>query len=385
MRIAIVAPEDLPIPPRRGGSVQIYLTHLVEALSKRRHVTVYLLSPGAGRHGTTGDGNAFVSSTGERISHIVHLRCPQAARLGPSSYQLWVLKTLQAIQPDVVQVDNRPAFVPRLQAAIRAPILLNLHSTTFLGPRHISRAVARQCLQTAPCVVLNSNYLCQAIEENFRIRRNGWNPHVIYPGVDMKAWAKGNPTKWQPGNPFSLLFIGRVIQQKGVHVLVEAVRALRDAGANVTLTIVGRTPPWEQAYRKKLRTASRRLPVKWFGFLPQQQLLQPLAQAHALVMPSQRNEAFGLINLEAMAAGVPVVASAVGGIVEVVHSSCGILVNDPSNPLAFSQAIQSLMASPEQWRRLHRGAKKRAAAFTWERTARHFHHLYESMLKREAD
>lgn len=378
MRIAIVAPEGLPVPAQKGGSVQIYLTHLVQALAMRPQLKVYLLSPGPTKRAASStsrdDGPSPTLARG-----VVHLRCPSSARANPSLYQSWVRQTLAAIEPEVIQVENRPAFMSRLQSSMTPPVILNLHSTTFLGPQHIQRTAVRPCLESAACVVFNSLYLRRTVRRSFQIRRKNWNTRVVYPAIEMADWSQVTEPSWNPDDPFSLLFIGRVIRQKGVHILIEAVRALCDAGVNVRLSIIGKAPPWEQAYRQQLVAASRRLPIAWLGFLPQSALPEQLAQAQALVVPSQGREAFGLVNLEALAAGVPVVASAVGGITEVVNESCGILVHDAASPEAFSLAIRSLVADPEYWRNLQRGTKKRAATFPWERTARRFDQLYHEI------
>lgn len=356
IRVALVAPEGLPIPPVRGGSVQIYLEDLVRELDATG-VDVTLLSPGAGRDAC------------ER-----HIKIEESSR---GAYRRACLAHLRSLAPEVIQVENRPDLVPRVRRAVpNARVVLNLHSTTFLGPRHIDRARARGVLRHADAVVLNSHYLRRVIARAFRLDPGRWRPHVIHPGVDAGRFTPPAQNARPAWPPFRLVYVGRVIRGKGVHILVEAVRQLHRAKVPVHLTIIGRTPRWESAYERALRAAIRGLPVQWPGFVPPDQLPPRLWAAHALVCPSQAPEAFGLVNVEAMAAGLPVIASQQGGIQETVDASCGILVRRYRDPAGFSRAIRTLMADTGRWQALCDGARRRAEAFTWPRCAAHFAALY---------
>src|SRR5579875_1499916 len=134
MRIVIIAPEGLPIPPVSGGSVQIYLSHLLPALAEHCGADLHLLSPAAAAD------RAQEGGLGDRV---VHWRAPE--RADQARYADWVTTVLAELQPDVVQVDNRPLLVDRMwRAGLRAPVILNLHSTTFLGPRHVDPPAARR-------------------------------------------------------------------------------------------------------------------------------------------------------------------------------------------------------------------------------------------------
>ncbi|MCL6515731.1 glycosyltransferase family 4 protein [Alicyclobacillus sp.] len=359
VRVALVAPEGLPIPPVRGGSVQIYLEALARELD-RLGIDATLLSPGAGEAACR--------------NHI------RLAGMEKVTYRSACLAELRRMQPDVVQVDNRPDFVPWVRRAVpSARVLLNLHSTTFLGPRHIDRARARRVLRDADRVVLNSDFLRREIARTFRLDGGDWRPVVIHPGVDLARFALPEGRERGAWPPFRLLYVGRVIRGKGVHVLVEAVRQLRQTHIPVRLTLVGRTPPWEAAYERRLRIQMRGLPVRWTGFVPPAELPPRLWRAHALVCPSQAPEAFGLVNVEAMAAGVPVIASRQGGIPEIVDASCGILVRQYRDPAAFARAIRTLMADRARWEALSDGARRRAQTFSWRRSAEAFTQVYREL------
>lgn len=367
MRIAVMAPEDLPVPPVRGGSVQIYADALTRALAAMPGLEVTLLAPRPAASGA----DAPPEHGGEYGRRLVHLP-------GGAPFLSAAAAYLAAWDPDWIQVENRPAWVNTLRAlAPRARILLNLHSLTFLGPRHIHPMAARQALCSADAVVLNSRFLLRAVTRRFRLRTAAWHPVVIHPGVDLVRFAPPDAHAAKRRTRLRIVYVGRVVRQKGVHVLLTAVRRLHRLGIPVHATIIGRAPPWERAYAARIRRLLRGLPARWIGFVPPARLPPYLWQHDVLVCPSQGPEAFGLVNVEAMAAGLAVVASRQGGIREAVGDA-GVLVAKFRQPEAFAAALIRLARRPDQLRRLQQAARARAQAFTWTRTAARFAAIYRA-------
>jgi spore coat protein SA len=341
--------------------VQIYLYALCKMLQQEPTIRLTLLCPG-GHH---------AQLTGVQVVPV---------KGGVATYRKRVVAHLKRLHPDVVQIDNRPDWIPGMRRVLPdAKIILNLHSITFLGPQHIHPNLVRSLLRMTNVVIVNSYYLQRSVRQRFALRKTEWNPLVIHPGVELSRF---QPNRQHPGrhpnHPFQVIFVGRVIRQKGVHVLVSAIRQLHLQGMTARLTIVGKTPPWESRYGQAIRKSIRGLPIRWVGFVPPMQLPRLLWRSHVLVCPSQEREAFGLVNVEAMASGLPVIASRQGGIPEIVNNQCGILVSRYTEPQAFAKAIRHMMVRQGLWEQLQQGATKRANDFTWEKAARQFVRVYES-------
>ena len=152
-----------------------------------------------------------------------------------------------------------------------------------------------------------------------------------------------------------VLVVGTVSERKNLGILSEASRALGQRG--VELVLAG-------ADRGYLRAGD--VPIRRLGYVPDDQLPALYAGARALAMPS-RYEGFGLPCLEAMACGTPVVAAGAGALPETVGDAA--LLVDPEDPDAFSAALVTA-ASDEQAREpLIEAGLRRAASFTWTRTA----------------
>ncbi len=136
-----------------------------------------------------------------------------------------------------------------------------------------------------------------------------------------------------------LLFVGRLVSRKGVDTLIEAMRYLHNEGIEKTLTIYGDGPE-----RPALSTKARHLGVDEFvsfeGWASSETLAKQYRQSKATVIPS-RMEPFGIVALEALASGCPVVASKAGGLPEAV-GECGVLV-EPNQPEELAEAIKNVL------------------------------------------
>jgi starch synthase len=217
--------------------------------------------------------------------------------------------------------------------------------------------------------------------------------HVIYNGVDTQTWAPDpDPsvlTRFgiDRDRPY-VLFVGRVTRQKGVPHLLRAARLLRPEVQLVLAAGAADTPELQaQVQGLVAELSATRQGVVWIpDMLPRDQLVPLLTQAAVFVCPSIY-EPLGIVNLEAMACGTAVVASAVGGIPEVVEDGrTGRLVPlDPADPEAFERdlaaAIDAVVSDPGLCAAYGAAGRARAIeAFAWERIAAQTAELYRSLL-----
>ena len=174
---------------------------------------------------------------------------------------------------------------------------------------------------------------------------------VIPFGIDPGGW---RPAAGGPGERF--LFVGRLVYYKGLDVLLEALARVPAA----TLDVVG-DGPLRRRWRERARALGVADRVRWLGDVPDAELPARMAAARALVLPSTRtSETFGLVQLEAMAAGVPVIASRLptGAGRVVVDGVTGRLV-PPGDAAALAAALRELSAEPERARRWGAAGRER--------------------------
>ncbi|GHE06372.1 glycogen synthase [Streptomyces alanosinicus] len=217
--------------------------------------------------------------------------------------------------------------------------------------------------------------------------------HIVHNGIDTRLYRPDHGTDAltrhgiDPSRPY-VLFVGRITRQKGVPHLLRAARRI-DPGAQVVLCAgAPDTPEIDREFRELYEELSRaRAGVFWIPrMLPRPEVVQLLTHAAVLVCPSVY-EPLGIVNLEAMACGTPVVASRVGGIPEVVdHTRTGLLVAPDDDSEVFeaglAAALDAVLGDPAGARRMGEAGRERAVGeFGWDAVARRTAALYEEIRK----
>jgi starch synthase len=225
--------------------------------------------------------------------------------------------------------------------------------------------------------------------------------HVIYNGIDLAEYQKTGETKAltdygvDPAVPY-VLFVGRITRQKGVTHLVDAIRHLPPETQVVLCAGAPDTPEIAAELRAKVDVARKDHPrIVWIQkMVTKQEAIQLYSNCRVFCCPSVY-EPFGIINLEAMACRAPVVASATGGIKEVVvDGETGYLVpfdqdpvtSFPSDPEKFARDLASrlkqMLDDPDKCRRYGDAGRKRVEEiFSWTAIAQQTIRLYEQLVE----
>jgi glycosyltransferase involved in cell wall biosynthesis len=202
--------------------------------------------------------------------------------------------------------------------------------------------------------------------------------HVLPNGVDPDAFT------FHPGGREDnlLVFVGRFDQRKGIHVLIEALGFI---GRPVRLVLIG--PNTGDAYFHELTRLMAKVneggkhDVRYLGSLSQADLISWLHRATLFICPSLV-ESFGIVNLEAMACGAPVIASDIEGIRDIIRpGQDGILV-EPENPSRLAASIESLLQDPAERQQLSlRGRSRVELEFSWRAITKRLITIYDTLLE----
>ncbi len=177
-------------------------------------------------------------------------------------------------------------------------------------------------------------------------------------------------------SPVRLLAVGRLEPQKGLDVVLQAVRHVAEAGWDVALSIAG-----DGSRRRELETLARSLGIdRHVAFLGHRTDVHELMGRADVLVHAARWEGFGLVLLEAMRAALPIVATRVGGIPEVVAEGQTALLVDPEAPEPFAHAILALLADPARALTLGRAGRTRLVTeFSPEQMARRTASVYDEL------
>ncbi|OGI06164.1 MAG: hypothetical protein A3I68_02660 [Candidatus Melainabacteria bacterium RIFCSPLOWO2_02_FULL_35_15] len=203
-------------------------------------------------------------------------------------------------------------------------------------------------------------------EQEIEIISNGVDPELFYPDKNK-----------HPGtNEVQLLFISRLMPQKGVDTLIKACNVLNKRGTtNYKLTIVG------EGYLKDLMFSlidkfDLREKINFLGWKDLEELPEIYRRADIFILPSVM-EGMSSVVLQAMASGLPIVASRVKGFEEVVVENINGLFAEYNNPEQFAEAIEKLIKSPELREKMSKQSVEKSKQFSWENIAKKYLEFYE--------
>jgi len=298
-----------------------------------------------------------------------------------------------------------------LKHLLDKPLVLTTHSLEPHRPwkaeqlgagYHVSSWLEKTAYENADGVIAVSRAMQEDVRELYGVNRE--RVRVIYNGVDLERYRPiFNESLLEtyginPHQPF-VLFVGRITHQKGIMHLL---RAAVHFPADVQLVLCATDPDTpeigqEMARRvEDLQTQGGKKVIWISRFVPVEDVVVLYTHAALFVCPSIY-EPFGIINLEAMACGTPVVATAVGGIKEVVvDQETGLLV--PLEPgraedhdiqaarafaLRLAEAVNRLLANPEERQAMGARARQRVyELFSWEQVARQTMDFYREVMER---
>jgi len=269
------------------------------------------------------------------------------------------------------------------------PFVATVHSLEPLRPwkeeqlgrsYHLTAWIERIALEAADRVVAVSTQSKGEILAHFNIPPE--RVVVIHNGIDLKTWkhvpAAATLQAYGIAGDY-ILFVGRASRQKGMIHLLEAMKYVHPGVRLVCCTSAADTQGIEEEIAAKVKETPRCL---WINTrLLEEQYIELYSNCTVFACPSVY-EPFGIINLEAMACEHPVVASAVGGIPEVVvPGKTGLLV-PPADPRALADALNCVLCHPGRARQMGRAGRRRVEEhFSWTSIAAKTQRMYEELLK----
>ena len=378
MKIALVCTEKLPVPPVLGGAIQIYIEGILPFLSEKHEITVYSLESD---------------------------RLPQEETLGSVRYKRLTGRTrneyvnnLSAEKWDeysLIHVFNRPLWVlPISGAAPGSAVRLSLHNEMFL-PNKIDKDKAYKCINRVSFITAVSRFIADGVKALYPSA--GDKLQVVYSGVDanlykpvyIKKHALGRKVlriKYGLDKTKVVLFVGRLSNKKGPHVLLEAMKSVMDLYPNTSLMIIG--SKWyggntSDSYTHSLKSMAQQLkgPVVFTGFMSPADIPKHFSAADIFVCTSQWKEPLARVHYEAMAAGLPIITTNRGGNAEVIETGVnGFVIDGYNRPEALTEKIIYLLEHEDISLDIGKNARKMAEEkYSWERVANELLALFDSV------
>lgn len=353
VQIAMVSSYDYLHP----GGVGEHVRSLSAALRRRGHEVV-VLAPGSpaetqGIRDYVRTGRSHAVPGNGSVAHV-----GLAPRLSTEARRL-----LRTTRFDIVHYhEPLLPMVPML--------VLRAHRGANVGTFHSSaeRSPAYRCGRPLLMATFRRLHMCIAVSEparDFAARYFPGDYRIVPNGVDTTRFhPRPTPGDGLRAGTSTILFVGRIDRRKGLPTLLEAFLMLRRERDDARLVIAGDGPRRAACERYVLRHA---VPdVTFAGFVGAQALPGYYAAADVFCAPSTGQESFGIVLLEAMASGLPIIASAIPGYSRIVtHGRHGLLL-PPKDPSALARGLAVLLDDPVARRRMGRAGVVDARRYDWD-------------------
>lgn len=339
-KIAIITSAVLPVPAIKGGAVETLITQLVESNEKNpKFQFVIYTMPDEGLNGyrytytnvCQVQGNVVDLYSTKVLNRLERIR----GKGTTSFYDVTLLRKLYHGNYDYILVENTAHFYHlayRLKK-YRGKLLFHLHNNVDSARTEDD---LRFIIQTAYRVLGVSNYTCSLLQSI----QSGENIQTLYNCVDQRKFRSNNIEGRQRirahygiEDKTVYMFSGRLDHVKGFTELLKAFGSVVERNENAVLLVAGGNSPWADrdavdelqdeliGYEEKLGNR-----VIFTGMLPYQEMPDHYAAADVMVVPSMWEEPFGMIALEAMCIGLPLIISDSGGLPEIVNENCAVIV-----------------------------------------------------------
>jgi glycosyltransferase involved in cell wall biosynthesis len=359
---------------RQSGGGQIIAYKTSEALARAGHMVHYLAVAPEGHERQVDWGKVEFATKAPNLLEAVRLAPQLARRSQGNEYEIVHVHLANETVGYCLAyaLARRMGLKPRLVLSIYSP-------RAYALPRSLGEVITTFSCRSADLLFCLSEFSQRDISRAYHVPTS--KLAVTYAGVDSPFSANSPRRDRKENDPYTLLFSGRLDgphEQKGMDVLLKSLPLIL-RHHKVVLSIIGTGPrlPQYQALAGALGVAEQ---VRFLGFVEHDDMASHYQQADLFVLPSRR-ESFGLVLAEAMACGLPVVATTAGAIPEVVEDGVtGVLV-PPNAADALANAVVSLLSDrPRSNAMGAAGAQRARERFTWNKVAQRVTDGYHSVL-----
>ena len=275
-------------------------------------------------------------------------------------------------------VSTTAWYALHVKKVLKLPLVVTLHGELHMDAAgvfqhsEIHKRIMHEVLQQADVITACSHQTLREAEE-FHGQPFGQRARVIYNGIDLQEFEAAqsymHPRRY-------VLAIGRHVREKGFDVLLEAFARAGDLGQDLLIAGDGPETANLKAMAMRLKIGDK---VHFPGRVAHNMAVQLFKGCSFFVLPS-RHEPFGIVNLEAMAAGKAIVATRVGGVPEIVSDQENALLIPAENPDALCQALRHLSSDQVLTARLGQGGTQRVTHFGWPDLSKEYLQTYKDVL-----
>lgn len=349
MKIAILVGL---FPPKWLAGTEIATYYMAEHLAQRGHEVhvITLLDEG-------------LPEESYEKGFYIH-RLPRTKIRFAGAFIFWadIVRVIQKISPDIVHAQSLGIGVPALlsKKILKFPYAAWGQGSDVYLPGWFTKL-------TSKTIIKNANSVIALTEDMKRAMQAIYNRDItIVPnGIDLKEYISELPVQNVEGAEKRILFVGRLHPVKGVRYLLQAMSLVHQELPEAKLILVGDGE--EREYLENLTDSlGIRKCVEFVGKVSHERIPDYMHHAGVFVLPSL-SESFGIVNLEAMACGLPIVATRVGGIPDIIEDGVNGYLVEAKKPGEIADRLLMLMRNDMIRKEISAHNRERARMFTWNK------------------
>jgi len=353
-------------PPKWLAGTEIATYHLADHLARRGHEV----------HVVTSQDEGLPELSEEDGFYIHRIAWPKIRIIGGFIFWKKICMNIWKIKPDIVHSQSLLIGIPAWAAKkiLKIPYVIWGQGSDVYLPGRLTRITSKYMLKNADAVLALTEDMKQNMREIYER-----DIFVVPNGIDLERFKISLGGK-KEDNVKTIISVGRLHPVKGISYLIEAMAIVHREMPDVRLVIVG-----DGIERSRLEELTERLDlnscVQFVGQVSQERIPWIMHQADVFILPSL-SESFGIVNLEAMAAGLPIVATNVGGIPYVIEEGINGYLIKAKSPNDIADKILILLQNDGIREKMSANNKKKAEQYAWSKVVGNVESIYLSILEK---
>ncbi len=367
MKIAILV--NL-FPPKWLAGTEIATYYLAQHLTRRGHEV----------HVITSLDEGLPEEICENGIHIRRLPRIRVRFVGVFAFWAAIIRTIRMVNPDIVHAQSLYIAIPALVSKrfLKIPYLVWGRGSDVYLPNRFTKLTAKTILKNADSVLALTKEMKRVMQVIY-----DREIAVVPNGIDLNEYTARLPAREVEGCKKRILFVGRLHPVKGVQYLLQAMKIVHEEMPEARLILVG-----DGEERDILESLTDNLGIRgcveFVGKVPHEMIPDYMYHADVFVLPSL-SESFGIVNLEAMACGLPIVATRVGGLPDVIEDGVNGYLVGTREPREIAERLLMVMQNDEMQEEISTNNREKAKLFTWENVAIKVEMEYQKAIARSIE
>ena len=361
MKIAILV--NL-FPPKWLAGTEIATYYIAEHLAQHGHEV----------HVITSLDEGLPEVSYEKGFHIHRLPRIEIRFIGGLMFWADIVRELRKIKPDIVHAQSLTSGMPALLSnkLLKIPYAIYGRGSDVYLPGWFTKLTAKGILRNASAVIALTEHMKDAMQALY-----SRDVIVVPNGINLNENAEREAEGGDPGK--KILFVGRLHPVKGTQYFLGAMKIVHQELPEAKLVLVG-----DGEEREHLETLTDNLGIRecveFAGRVPHERVQDYMNQAEVFVLPSL-SEGFPVTILEAMACGLPVVATRVGGLPDVIEDGVNGYLVKAKEPSEIAEALLKLLLDEQLWETISKTNKQKINEYSWERVALALEKIYQGSIE----